>query len=266
MSFTGERLTPDLSGFNPGSLIRHLIEKGPLNPIAIFYLRAEHLSGYTFVAREILLQGKRALDIGCGTGYGSDECLKRGKAGLVVGLDRDCPSEKVQDALTALEYAQGKYGREGLHFLGGLAENLPFPDRTFGVVVSFEVIEHLKDPKLLLRETRRVMADEGVFILSTPNRTLVNPGATIKDKPKNRFHEVEYNKGEFKSLLGEYFDEIHFLGQFGSAGIKSNNWLIKRLTLYANLARLEEVTKVVPLEESQEPLILVAVCRGKKEP
>jgi SAM-dependent methyltransferase len=50
-----------------------------------------------------------------------------------------------------------------------LNTKLPFPDRTFDIVVSVEGIEHLENPHSFLRELNRVLKDDGRLILTTPN-------------------------------------------------------------------------------------------------
>ena len=53
--------------------------------------------------------------------------------------------------------------------IADLNQKLPFPDRTFDVVVSVEGIEHFENPHLFLREVNRVLKDDGTLILTTPN-------------------------------------------------------------------------------------------------
>lgn len=50
------------------------------------------------------------------------------------------------------------------------AERLPFPDGRFGVVLAFEVLEHVPDDHALLQEIARVLRPGGMFVLSTPIR------------------------------------------------------------------------------------------------
>jgi ubiquinone/menaquinone biosynthesis C-methylase UbiE len=49
-------------------------------------------------------------------------------------------------------------------------ERIPFPDGTFDVVITNQVLEHVPDAGLHLEEIRRVLADEGVVYLATPNK------------------------------------------------------------------------------------------------
>lgn len=99
--------------------------------------------------------GSRVLDVGCGDG-----ALLRGipAPSLAIGMDI---------ARTALEVAH----RNGIAVVRATSEglHLPFRDGTFDRVTCLDVIEHLFDPKPLLREMGRVLAPRGQLILQTPN-------------------------------------------------------------------------------------------------
>lgn len=56
------------------------------------------------------------------------------------------------------------------------ASALPFQDNSFAQVTMFDVIEHLDSPTNVLKEIRRIVADNGRVILGTPNMMYVlNP-------------------------------------------------------------------------------------------
>lgn len=48
-------------------------------------------------------------------------------------------------------------------------KNLPFPEKSFDVVVCQEIIEHVENPWKLFRDVKSIITTDGVFILSTPN-------------------------------------------------------------------------------------------------
>ena len=88
--------------------------------------------------------------------------------------------------------------------------DVPIKDeRKFNVAVCFEGIEHIKEHDKLLSEVKRLLEDDGLFIISTPNK------AVYTDEPQyqNPFHLKELYFDEFKTLLSCYFKNVHFLGQ-----------------------------------------------------
>jgi ubiquinone/menaquinone biosynthesis C-methylase UbiE len=156
------------------------------------WLMRDHLARYEFAAQ--FCKGKRVLDVATGTGYGAN-ILKKAGAAEVVAVDRE---------QGALDYAAQRYGTGGLRWIKGDAYELPF-DREFDVVISFETIEHLKEPERFVRECRRVAKPGGQFIVSTPE----NVGGPLCSE----FHEFEYNRREFREMLQRYFPRVELLGQ-----------------------------------------------------
>jgi SAM-dependent methyltransferase len=98
--------------------------------------------------------GRRVLDLGCGLGGYSRALGDRGF---------DCYGLDVID-----EYVEVARGI-GVHADRYDGERLPLADDAVDTVILIEVLEHLEDPKALLREAARV-ADQSVLV-TTPNCT-----------------------------------------------------------------------------------------------
>jgi len=166
----------------------------------------EHLHRYAFAAQ--FVKGKKVLDLACGEGYGS--YILAQEADCVIGVEID---ER------AINHAQSKYLQEGLHFIKGSITEIPVEgEQEFDVIVCFEAIEHIKDHDNLLSEVKRLIKDNGVFIVSTPNK------ATHTDEHgfNNPFHVKELYFIEFEHLLHQYFKNVRFFGQRVYTG--SNIW------------------------------------------
>lgn len=101
----------------------------------------------------------RVLDAGCGGGGMPLSLAEESQS--VVGID---PAERFQDAGVRLGRERGLHN---LHFALADGMALPFPDRTFDLVLSHAVIEHVADAPLYLRECARVLAPGGFVYLST---------------------------------------------------------------------------------------------------
>lgn len=118
-------------------------------------LFAIHLQRYEYVKG--FVANKRVLDFGCGEGYGTNILRKIGS--FVVGSDYDKET---------LYKARKKYGPDINLVVSDCLQNC-FKDNLFDVVVSFEVIEHVKDIDTYLHAVCKLLKGEGVFYLSTPN-------------------------------------------------------------------------------------------------
>lgn len=104
------------------------------------------------------LGGLTAIDVGCSLGYMCDELRRAGAT--VTGVDIDT---------AALESAQARFGDE-ITFLPSSGERMPFPDRSFDIVVFNHIYEHTVDPDAVLREIQRIVKVDGVVYLGLGNR------------------------------------------------------------------------------------------------
>lgn len=57
----------------------------------------------------------------------------------------------------------------GLNIFAGLLGEANFPERHFQVITLVDVLEHVTEPRRLLNEVHRVLADEGVLFIKVPN-------------------------------------------------------------------------------------------------
>jgi|GEM_PF-1322663 len=178
MEFTGERLVPGIEGHDD--------------------LFLEHVSRYMFASA--LAEGKKVLDAGCGCGYGSYH-LARAGASSVLGIDT---SDE------AIEYCRHHWRHEGLSFLAADVTDTGLDPGSFDVIVGFEVFEHLAEPERFLVEMHRLLARDGLFVLSTPNAATYVAGG---EDGKNPFHVREYTPEEFSGHLERHFAQTLFYVQ-----------------------------------------------------
>lgn len=116
--------------------------------------------------RHVKLQGKRVLEVGAGLGtnvicwinlYGVD----------MVGVEPDAAGF---DA--SFKLARGLARANSVdpdRIINAVGESLPFPDRSFDIVFSANVLEHTDDPARVLHESLRVLRPGGVLQFVFPN-------------------------------------------------------------------------------------------------
>jgi ubiquinone/menaquinone biosynthesis C-methylase UbiE len=110
---------------------------------------------YAILARRYGQRGTRLLEIGSGLGH------------LVGQLDGLFETVAVDVNHWALVQSQAVAPRTLLQVAS--AEDLPFADASFGVVIIKHVVEHLPHPAKAISELGRVLAPGGTLILATPN-------------------------------------------------------------------------------------------------
>jgi 2-polyprenyl-3-methyl-5-hydroxy-6-metoxy-1,4-benzoquinol methylase len=154
----------------------------------------EHVYRYAFASD--FVKGKHVLDIACGEGYGSAVLLRAG-AQNVVGIDI---SE------SACLHARQKYGIDARV---GSAENIPLPNNSVEIIVSFETVEHVPNPGRFLDECARVLVAGGILVISTPNKEVY----TDNLGERNPHHHSEMTEQEFISALHQRFRHIRVYTQ-----------------------------------------------------
>ncbi len=139
-----------------------------LNPARLAYIRRaidSHWRGDGATLKP--LAGKRAIDVGCGAGLLAEPLARMGAA--VTGVDAAAGNIAVASAHAAeqglgIDYRCGDIADAG--FAGALGQ--------FDLVTSMEVIEHVADPHLFLSSLAARLADGGLMIMSSPNRTIAS--------------------------------------------------------------------------------------------
>lgn len=136
------------------------------------------------------------LEVGCGEGRGIDWIID--KATSYTAID------KIEPVIAELrnKYPQGKF------FSGNIPPMTAFQDNSFDLVLSFQVIEHIEDDRLLLKEIHRVLRPGGRAMLTTPNRP--------KSLARNPWHVREYTAQELTDLAKTIFGQVEMKGITGN--------------------------------------------------
>lgn len=155
-------------------------------------VEAEHVGRYLWASPAA--NGRSVLDAGCGMAYGSAILADAG-ARAVIGVDV---------AEGVLETARPMMPDNVELQIADLRQ-LPFADQAFGLVVCFEVIEHVEDAETVLAELARVVAPDGILLVSSPNREVYPSG--------NPHHLHELTPRELEAALRRRFDRVALVVQ-----------------------------------------------------
>lgn len=168
-----------------------------IQPVRFNYL--QRIIATRFAAKSESIQ---TLDIGCGGGFMSEDLARTGID--VVGLDQSEAS---------LEHARSHAQENGLSitYRQGYAEHLPYPDQSFDLVCTCDVLEHVNDLHKTIQEAGRVLKPGGILFFDTINRTLLSrlsvidiaqniPFTAFMDKNVHVWHKL-VKPNELKELF-----------------------------------------------------------------
>lgn len=157
------------------------------NPIHQRLLKAYHVA-VPYISGDLL-------ELGCGEGRGVE--LLAPKAKSYLGLD------KIREIIEGLKAKHPKYD-----FQSSVFPPMNIADNSFDTIVTFQVIEHIKNDELYLKEIHRILKPGGTALISTPNIKM-----TLS---RNPWHQREYTANELKALAAKYFESVDMKGIAGS--------------------------------------------------
>lgn len=132
-----------------------------LNPVRLGFVRDAIDTHFGADSKSLKpLQGRRALDVGCGAGLLAEPLARLGAE--VTGIDA------APENIAAAQMHAAAVGLTIDYRAGEIGEIAP---RDFDLVCSMEVIEHVAHKGNFIAALADALADDGLLVLSTPNRT-----------------------------------------------------------------------------------------------
>lgn len=149
----GEALCLQDADYRAGAYRAHL---GQDHELAKHFAAQDELARFTLeTIWPRSLRGKIVADVGCGGGSLLDHL--HGVPQHLIAID---PDEKFADSLKAHGYR---------HFFGAADAGQEFAGRVDSAF-AIQVIEHVSNPRAFLSDVRALLAPDGWFLVSTPNR------------------------------------------------------------------------------------------------
>jgi 2-polyprenyl-3-methyl-5-hydroxy-6-metoxy-1,4-benzoquinol methylase len=195
------------------------------------------------------------LDVGCFNGFFVKKLLTLGYDAQGIDFNK-----------SAVAYGQGKLGL-GSRITTQTLEELLGQGKRFDVITLFEVLEHLPDAKAFLSDVIKLLKDDGVLILSTPNNKMCwRPALDYPPHHLSRFTtrslegyltQLGLNTLYSAEQMSTYELVRHFLGTFfrakDSTSLRGGEFKHKKLTtvLRRGMNKLRKVLGVLlwPLDK-----------------
>jgi 2-polyprenyl-6-hydroxyphenyl methylase/3-demethylubiquinone-9 3-methyltransferase len=134
-----------------------------LNPVRLKYIRDQIDRHWQCdECSRTPLEGKAALDVGCGAGLLTEPLARLGAK--VTGIDAS------PEVIAVAHEHAAMMGLEIDYRVGDVQEL----ERQFDLITAMEVIEHVADPQLFVRALAKRLAPDGLLIMSTPNATAMS--------------------------------------------------------------------------------------------
>jgi SAM-dependent methyltransferase len=97
---------------------------------------------------------------------------------------------------SAIEKAKELFSSEGVEYFQADANRVGcVVEGKYDLIVSFETIEHLKNPEVFLVGIKKLLNKDGIIVISCPNDYIA-----MEENERNPYHEKKYSLQEFQAL------------------------------------------------------------------
>jgi 2-polyprenyl-3-methyl-5-hydroxy-6-metoxy-1,4-benzoquinol methylase len=200
-------------------------------------------------------EGHRVLDVGSGAGYGS-AYLARNGATEVLALDA---------GIDAIAYSRQHYSSDAVTFaIADLNLGLPIGDRSFDLVFSSNVFEHVGDVDGLAAECARVVAASGVVFVAVP---AIRSSTQLEADIVHHWHVHHIPPIAWHAKLSRFFSEVRCYGHLGSGEFADLHRLFQEMALPPGQGTIRETDFIFPEADAAEmgdTITAIFVCRNAR--
>ena len=185
-----------------------------------YTLNVPLVSRYEDLIRLVPINASRVLDVGTGDGYLIYLLINKLKHSIINGMDSES---------TGLKLAKEQLLTKGITDINLEEQSvyeLEYDSNLFDLVTMADVIEHLEDDELAIREISRVLRMNGMLLLSTPNR--------MSDSKWDKRHVREYDAFELTRLLKGSFSQVEIIATWPM-------WLMRTYKRGGRIRRLFQI-------------------------
>ncbi len=188
--------------------------------------------------------GKRVLEVGCGCFgpiyYVNSRCFR-------VGIDPLLHNYRdILDIPSAT------------HLVTGLAEKLPFRDKSFDIILCVNVLDHMLEPRAALKEIGRVIATSGLLFLDVNVFSRLPKWARRRLQLLDREHPFHFSAAEVKCFLEQAGFSLLESKKGGYEDTRGGSEI--KFTLFDKHAIKVLVAKMLGIHQ-----LTVRACRGKSK-
>ncbi len=195
--------------FNSPSSIKYYVETGA----GLFFIALQIQLIKNILERKFSSVPVNMKYLDVGTGFGFSIYLAQ-----QLGLD----------AVGVEPSGMGKIGSEMLgikSIIPGYLENSNLPESSFDIIVSSEVIEHVREPDIFVQNLHKYLAPEGFILLTTPNADVAFPGQNVEEEWLAEYapglHLNIFSPHSISLLLNRNgFEDVKIFFSEGSSGKK----------------------------------------------
>ncbi len=132
------------------------------NPIRLDYIKESIIKKFGKKKPPTFLKNIKILDIGCGGGLLCEPLSKLGAQ--VIGIDASEKNIKIAKT-------HAKKNNLKINYYCASPENFIYKEK-FDVVLNMEIVEHVEDVNLFLKESSKFLKKDGIMFVATLNKTL----------------------------------------------------------------------------------------------